>query len=177
MKKTNLTSDQKKALEEEQEKCSDKFDELKEKYNEFINRAKDGEDVDKGDYAGDSAPDYSIHEVKYAYITFKTMRAKEIVEKIYAKNTTFFRRYCACCLKKEDQQKLKDLEILGTMPEMSDADTPGNIIWRNLGVSGKERRCRYAISWLFAIFLLLISLIGTIIIMSRMSEVTSQFKL
>lgn len=46
LKKTNLTSDQKKALEEEQEKCSDKFDELKEKYNEFINRAKDGEDVD-----------------------------------------------------------------------------------------------------------------------------------
>ena len=142
-----------------------RFDEIKKEYLQFLDRVSDG-DADKD---GKADKDYSIHEVKYAYITFKTMRAKEAVANAYERNNTAFRRYCACCLKKEAQAELELLKLLGQMPKIDEADTPANIMWENLSVSGKSRFFRQVISWLFAIFLLLISLIGTIIIMSQMT--------
>ena len=65
--------------------------------------------------------------------------------------------------------------IMGVTPEISEVDTPANILWENLGVSGKERRIRLCISWTAAIILLIAALIGTIIIMNRGKALLTEY--
>ena len=67
------------------------------------------------------------------------------------------------------------MKILGHTPLINEVDTPANILWENLGVSGKSRRIRMCISWTVAIILLLAALIGTIIIMNRGKELLKEY--
>lgn len=64
---------------------------------------------------------------------------------------------------------------MGVTPLVSTTDTPANIIWENLGVSGKSRRIRMCLSWTAAIVLLLAALIGTIITMYQGKELLKEY--
>lgn len=117
------------------------------------------------------------HRVKYAYISFKTMEAKDMVMRAYNRNNSWVKRVCKCCYSEEAREELDKLYILGTFPVLKEAVSPSDVIWENIGYSTGNRKVRCAINWLFVIVLLIISTWGTIVIMDEMAELANAYNL
>lgn len=66
-----------------------------------------------------------------------------------------------CC--KDEQARLKKLHFFKKWPKIKEPDEPDNIKWENLGVRKTSRSIRVCISWLIAIFLILLALAGIVI--------------
>lgn len=111
-------------------------------------------------------------QVKYAYITFKTLDGKEYAMEAYENHNTFGNKYCSCCRKDDDMKAFRGLHIFKRMPDIDESCPPTNILWENVGYSGFQRGMRKCINTIFAILVVLGTLIGTIVLMSRMKELT-----
>lgn len=114
-------------------------------------------------------------QIKYAYITFKTLDGKQYAMEAYAKHNTFANRWCSCCQGDETKKAFKGLHIFKRMPEIDESCPPTNILWENVGYSGTQRGIRKCINLIFAILVVLGTLIGTIVLMARMKALASQF--
>jgi hypothetical protein len=93
------------------------------------------------------------------------MEAKDMVMRAYARNDSWFKRTCTCCASEDSKEELKTMYILGRYPAVSEADTPSDVIWENLGYTTNSRKIRCTINWVLVVILLIVSVAGTIMIM------------
>ena len=77
---------------------------------------------------------YFKTSLKYTYVTMRSMKGKEYLEKTYKYGivTRFFHKlFCGCC-----DKRLKKRYIYGNWPDPEfDPDLPDNINWENMGIS------------------------------------------
>lgn len=101
--------------------------------------------------------------MKYAFVTFRNMDAKNHVKKAY--RVGWCRRKCViccgcCCPKKS--KSMKKRHFFKKWLTIEDACTPDNIIWSHLGYSASTRNIMAFINWTIAIILMVASLGGMV---------------
>ena len=65
---------------------------------------------------------------------------------------------------------LKKMHFFKTWPKIKRANDPGNIHWHNIGVNKYERRLRQTLSWLAAIFSLIICIMLLVSLKEQLSK-------
>ena len=81
----------------EDDSTHNELQDLKETFNEKLMAYKKDRLRAEGQGDGMEEMDESQFEVKYAYISFKTMRGRDLVEQAYARNNSYYRNYCCKC--------------------------------------------------------------------------------
>lgn len=120
--------------------------------------------------------DSSLNQVKYAYVTFKRMDTKDMVLDAYTRNRSFY-GLRNCCIDAHQQEELDHLFILDYFPKVAQACSPGNVIWENLGYNRCSRRVRSFINWVFAILLVVLNLVFTVVMMRKNAEYFEEYNL
>ena len=82
----------------EDDETREELEKLKEQFNEKLTAHKTSELNAEGQGGAFDEMDEEKFEVKYAYISFKTMRGRDLAEQAYERNKSYYRNYCCKCL-------------------------------------------------------------------------------
>lgn len=103
----------------------------------------------------------SDSSVRYAYITFRSKEAVELVKRSYSRYGKCTRCCVMCCCKSQCKKQRAELEkkhIFKNYPVITESCQPDNINWQNLGYGNAYRQLMVACNWLIAIIMIAISL-------------------
>mmetsp|Transcript_38811 Transcript_38811/g.58991 ORF Transcript_38811/g.58991 Transcript_38811/m.58991 type:complete len:234 (+) Transcript_38811:140-841(+) len=104
---------------------------------------------DKYEITEENGKSESDHNILYAFVTFKSMKAKDVCTNIFSHVEALAKEN-----PEEDEKKFMDEYI-----EVTEALPPGAIQWQNIGYSYCNRRTRGIIIWTLAFILVIIALI------------------
>ena len=117
--------------------------------------------------------------MSYAYITFRSMDALDLVKKSYSRYGACQRfcilKCCTCCCNKS-REEIKKKHIFKKLPEITNACTPDNINWHNLGYGAKYRSCMVGINWLIAILMVILSLAFIVVLKQEATRLKKEYK-
>ena len=151
-------------MKAEQEVLIDQFAQEKAKYFEKFPAKMIGDEGEIEKQMKSEDPD-----VRYAYIVFRSMDALNLAIGAYNLGSCGSCKKCCilscfgdCCCS-QAKKRLRKKHIFGKWPGINVAGLPDNIKWENLGYTAKERRVRAAFSWLIALILIAISIVGIVV--------------
>jgi hypothetical protein len=166
-KKGKLESKEFKKCDKENEKLKDKFTKVYLKMKKEFPEGVEAKNFKDG------------QNLKFAYITFRSMDAVELVQNAY--DVDCCKRRCTICCGpyccKDKYEAMAKKHIFKKWPDIQVACAPDNIKWENLGYSARSRRCRMAFVWLIAFALVFGSLIGIVIMKDKTTELKEEFNL
>lgn len=161
-------------IDKEEYKLNYQFEKIRDLYLEDIKRDK------KTDFTPEEREKEleTDPEVRYAYVTFRSMDAVDLVKSSYRRYGAC-QRFCimrchpACC--KDARADLKKKYICKQYPKISNAVTPDSINWQNLGYGNTYRTIMACANWCLAIALIVLSLIFIILLKQKTLELKKDY--